>query len=73
VHNVNLDAQATTPHLLCSLALVITLSAAVIVLCCLMLLQFIIGLGLSIAFAAAVPKLGATKGYIRAGAGTCFV
>jgi hypothetical protein len=35
-----------------------------------MLSQFIIGLGLSIAFAAAVPKLGATKGYIRAGAGT---
>jgi hypothetical protein len=30
-------------------------------------LQFIIGLGVAIAFAAAVPKLGATKGYIRAG------
>jgi hypothetical protein len=39
-------------------------------LCC---LQFIIGLGVAIAFAAAVPKLGATKGYIRAGAQPFFV
>jgi hypothetical protein len=34
--------------------------------------QFIIGLGVAIAFAAAVPKLGATKGYIRAGASILF-